>query len=94
MRKIPFTQYKLPHGQPVGTWIFMHDDVCELADAIMALGYRFEVELLTTGEVSMSIHDIAEELDVASELCRNAPGEIRFTVERMIRKYAQKSGAV
>lgn len=47
MPEIPFTQYLLPDGRPVPVSIDRPQEVADLAQQIMARGYRFECEMLS-----------------------------------------------
>lgn len=93
MPEIPFVQYMRPDGRAVPRSIEMNVDVCLLADLLMDAGYRFEAEVLSDGTVSLTIYDSAKEEDVDIELVRN-PEEVKASVEKMIRRYAQKAGVV
>lgn len=93
MPEIPFVQYMRPDGRAVPRSIEMKGDVCLLAGLLMDAGYRFEAEVLSDGTVSLTIHDSAKEEDVDIELVRNPEG-VKASVEKMIRRYAQKAGVV
>lgn len=54
---IPFTQFVLPDGRRRRVFIDRPEHIEEAAEAIMAQGYRFEIEVLTTGHVSMTVTD-------------------------------------
>jgi hypothetical protein len=51
---IPFTQYLRPYGAQRDVFIDMPPDVEAKAQALIAQGYRFDIEILTTGMVSMT----------------------------------------
>ena len=78
-RSIMFTQYLLPYGRRQTICIDRPERIAAKADTIRKAGYRFEVEILTTGEVSLTIvgkpldEDIDEELDVAIRIVENGP---------------------
>ncbi len=60
--------------------------VCDKANDIMAAGYDFEVELLTTGDVSLTITN--EDGDADIEVVENAPGGVvGNTVDRLVRRF-------
>lgn len=84
--EIPFTQYSLPDGRQ-STVLYKPDpSVGRLAGAILKRGgFRFECEILTTGEVSLTCHDTKRQEDIAIQVCANGPG-IHDAVDRMIRQ--------
>jgi hypothetical protein len=86
VREIPFTQHLLPHGRTKPTSIAVAADVADKADAILARGLAFECEILSTGEVSLTVTDPEEGDDLAIEVLRNGPG-VREAVERLIREF-------
>lgn len=85
LKGIPFTQYLLPNGRKIPVTIARPVEVYEKAMKIMNAGYRFEVELLTNGMVSMTISD--DEADYAIEVVSNGP-EVPKAVDRMINQFA------
>lgn len=52
---IPFTQYLMPYGLKRAIMIDRSPEIESLAKKIIEAGYRFEIEMLQTGEVSMEI---------------------------------------
>jgi hypothetical protein len=54
---------------------------------IIAAGYRFEAEILMTEEVSVTVSDPVEEIDVGIEVCQNGPA-VLVAVEKLIREVA------
>lgn len=85
VKEVPFTQYLLPNGERRPTSIEVVDDVAAMAEEIIARGNRFEAEILTTGHVSFTVFNIADQEDVDIELCPNGPG-VRESVEQLIRR--------
>lgn len=79
MVSIPFTQYSQPDGEPMGNSIDMDPETSKRALWVINRGYRFTVEVLTTGEVSMTCETKSEpgpmkEREVVSvALCNNGP---------------------
>lgn len=59
------------------------DDIERMARAIIDKGYRFEIEMLQTGQISMTVSDPEKGEDVACELCDNGP-EVLVTVDRLV----------
>lgn len=68
---IPFTQLLRPDGrkQSVTVACSHNPELCKKATEILARGFVFECELLTTGQVSLTI--ATQEEDVAIEICSN-----------------------
>lgn len=87
---IEFTQYVLPDGRRKPVLIDRPDDVAQKARRIMDAGHRFECEILTTGEVSLTIHNIEDEEDVDIEVVPNGP-EVPVAIDRMIERFAALS---
>ncbi|HUW30903.1 MAG TPA: hypothetical protein VM223_04770, partial [Planctomycetota bacterium] len=54
-----------------------------LAKRILSHGWRFEAEVLSTGEVSFTVFDPVEEIDVAIELSANGP-EVTGAMKRLV----------
>ena len=80
---IPFTQYVMPDGRKEPVEISRPEAIEVKARQIIASGFRFEVEMLKTGEVSMTITN-DKDGDVAIEVVPdNGPG-IPEAVDRMI----------
>lgn len=83
---IPFTQYLLPDGRtrPIS---IKRDQLTEVkANAILDKGFRFEAEMLLTGDISLTIHDPKNEEDVAIEVCKNGP-EVPKAVDKLILEF-------
>lgn len=83
---IHFIQYVLPHGRKVHTIIDRPQNIAEKAKIIKDQGYRFEIEILTTDEVAMTIFDPEIEEDLAIEICQNNE-EVPKTVDKMINEF-------
>ena len=80
---IPFTQYFMPDGRKEPVEINRSEEVEVKAHQIIASGFRFEIEVLTTGEVSMTITN-DEDGDMAIEIVSGNGPEIPEAVDRMI----------
>lgn len=80
-RSIRFTQYMLPDGRPEAIAIDRPIVVADKADQIRDAGFRLEAEVLTTGQVHMTV--TSDEADVASVICSNGP-EVLDAVDSMI----------
>lgn len=85
-REIPFTQFLRPDGRPVPVRIERPDDIATKAEAIIARGYRFECESLSTGDVSLTITN-DKRGDVEIEVVPNGP-EVPLAVDRLITRFA------
>lgn len=85
---IPFTQYLRPDGHKITVGICRPDHIERKARLITNLGYEFEVELLTTGHVSLTIRDAIDPdtPDVAIELVPNGP-LVPDAVDRLITNF-------
>ena len=75
---ISFKQYLRPHGRTKYTEIERSKEVEDKAHALQKKGYRFEIEELLTGMVSMTIelplgHKREGEMTLAHEICKNGP---------------------
>ena len=86
-RAIQFTQYMRPLGTPKPVWIDRPIRVADLADAIIARGFKFECEHLTTGEASLTI--TSKDRDEVIKVVPNGP-EVPIVIDRMIEQFAKK----
>jgi hypothetical protein len=84
---ITFTQFVLPRGDRRYVSIEVAPDVASKADTIVARGFRFECELLRTGQVSLTITD-PEEGDADIRVVPNGPG-VRDAVEDLVRRFGE-----
>lgn len=87
MSEIPFTQYMAPNGRKQDVRINRPEEVSTKAEAIIAAGFRFECEVLTTCEVSLSIagDDGDEDIEVVS----NGP-DVPNAVDRLINRFSAR----
>lgn len=85
MKTIPFTQFMLPDGreQKANFRVTNHQAAAQANEMLESGRYRFECEVLTTGQVSLSCADLEEEDDIAIEVVENGPGVVDG-VHRMI----------
>lgn len=86
MSIVHFTQYLRPHGVPVLVFIDRPEPLAERARRIIAAGFQFECEILTTGDVSLTIHDVEEGEDVAIEVCANGP-DVLLAMDRLVKNF-------
>lgn len=82
--EVTFIQYLSPDGRQKRVQIDRPEAVARKARAIWEAGYALEVEVLSTGEVSLSIGNGEE--DRAIELCANGP-EVPLAVDRLILEF-------
>jgi len=82
---ILFTQYLRPFGIPRPMKIDRPPDIEKMAQAIIAKGMVFEVEELTTGDVSLTIGDKVKEEDIAIQLCENGPA-VPEAVDKLVKE--------
>ena len=86
MPDIEFTQYVLPHGRRKPVSIDRPQPIFDKAQEIIANGYCFECEILTTGHVSVTIADPEEELDVAIKVVGN-DSAVPAAIDEMIMEF-------
>ena len=80
---IPFTQYLRPDGRKRRVFFDVLGDVAEQSKAIIDRGWLFEVEELTTGEVSLTVFDPESQVNVSIEVVRNGP-EVVSAIDRLV----------
>jgi hypothetical protein len=82
--EIPFTQYLRPDGRQRQAGFPAEGKTYVDAMAMMIRkGYRFEAEILTTDEVSLTVFDPGREEDIAIEVVANGPDVIK-AVARLV----------
>lgn len=84
---IPFTQYLRPHGKKRLMTIRRSPDVEAMAKYLIGRGYKFDIEELLTGVISMTCELVgkSEELPVAIEQCQNGP-PVLDAIDRLVKK--------
>ncbi len=82
MTSIPFTQFVRPDGRRRDIEITRPAEMVARARALIEKGLAFEAEVLTTGEVSLTVADHENEEDIAIEITPN--GHICEAVDRLI----------
>lgn len=70
---IPFTQFLLPHGERQLVFIERPLAILEKARVLRESGFRFEIEILTNGLVSMECLKRDAEMTLAHKICENGP---------------------
>ena len=91
MPEIPFTQYLRPDGRKKEGGFDRPQEIYDRAMKIIEKGHVFEIEVLTTGHVSITISNGKE--DVAIELCKNGP-EVLTTVDELVNKFYEDNKVV
>ncbi len=89
MAEIPVTQYMRPHGKKVIISIERPKDIYSKAKEILNAGYLFEIEVLTTGQVSLTITDGEE--DICFEVADNVPGGPASAFDRLVLDFYDKA---
>lgn len=90
MSDIPFTQYLMPDGRKSPVTIDRPQPISDLAESIIAKGYRFECEMLSDyATISLTISDDDADHDI--EVCPNGP-EVPVRIDAMITRFAKKIG--
>lgn len=87
---IPFTQFLLPYGERRPRTFDASPEVEALADQLIAAGYRFECEILRTGQVNLdccgpALGGDTGDAPLAMEICDNGPPVVG-AVERVVRE--------
>ena len=85
--KISFTQYLMPDGRQKEVFFQVKEEYDDKVNTLLEAGVAFEVEMLSTGEVSLTIeYEDPDEGNVtlAHEICSNGP-EVTDAVETLIK---------
>lgn len=98
--EIPFTQFLLPRGERRSVHFYTTSkEVYEKASRITDAGYRFEVEVLRTGQVSATItgpkevDGTVQDMDLAFSITAN-DGTVVTGIEKMIRDFHLADGSI
>lgn len=83
--RIAFTQYLRPNGRRKIITIGVSPVTGEKAARIAEAGYKFEAEILTTGQVSLTIS--GQRMDVAIEIVANKAEAVHTAVDRMVAEF-------
>lgn len=78
---IPFTQFLMPDGRQKEVSIDRPEAIGTLARGLIDHGCVFEIEMLSTGEISMEV--MHGENSIAAEICLNGP-EVPKAVDRLV----------
>lgn len=80
---IPFIQYIRPNGLKRPTSIDRPADIEKKAYDLISIGIKFEIEELTTGQVSMDASFPDSDYPLAGRICNNGP-EVSEHVDSMV----------
>ena len=86
MSEIEFTQFFMPNGRSKPTIITRPDAIGEHANCLIATGCRLEIEMLTTGQISMTVEKDNEDGEInllAHKVCNNGP-EVPENVDELL----------
>lgn len=86
---VPFTQFLRPYGLKQEVEAPVTQEYKEKADRILAHGWTFTCEVLTTGQVALYVTDGANERDVCIKICSNGP-PVHEALDRMIDEGIEK----
>lgn len=87
-----FTRYHLPNGRKTEEQIEVSKDAEILAAALMKRGFRFEVEILRTGEIHMDCCD--NERQLANVVRANGPGMKQAAEKLVVEAYGVMTGGL
>ncbi len=82
MCELEFTQHLLPNGRQQKIYTKLSQELYDKAQRVIACGYRFEAEILTTGQVSVTVSH-PEHGDVDILIIANGPG-IKGAVQQLL----------
>lgn len=82
--RISFTQFLKPNGRQITVDIDRPEDIGQKARRLNDAGYVFEIEVLSTDEISMEVVNSKDtDITLAGEICLNGP-KVPECVDRMI----------
>lgn len=90
---IPFTQFLRPHGEQRAIEIERPKPIEDAAKMLLASGCHFDIEELTTGQISMTCEHDTQEGALAHEICANGP-PVLDAVDRLVRKAVDSLHAI
>jgi hypothetical protein len=83
---IPVTEFVLPDGRERPGSFKRSEEITASAYEIIGAGYRFTIERLTTGEISMAVE--GDEGDEDVETVPNAPDVVGEGFDRLVTRFA------
>lgn len=87
---VEVTQYMRPYGRPVKQYAKVSENLSKELAAIQDRGWRVAAEVLTTGEVSITVEDPIRERDVTIKVVPNGP-EVPKALVEAIREAAREA---
>lgn len=82
-------QFMRPDGRRNPTSTMLSDEVLTHYKEMQSAGCRFEAEVLLTGQVSVTISDNEEDMDI--EIVPNGP-KVQDALEKMLKRKLWKAG--
>ena len=83
--EICFTQFLRPDGRTRQVFIERPPDIVTKALMVVESGGRFEIEVLSTGEISMTVEHSGDYGPIALYICPNGP-DVPSTVDSLVHK--------
>lgn len=83
---VKFTQFILPHGRTREITISLAPEVETKADKLLQRGYNFEIEILSTGQISATINHSSLDYDAAITVCNNN-AEVPLAISKMLMEF-------
>ncbi len=80
---IPFTEYMLPNGRTRQQIIDRPKEIEERAHRLIQAGVKFEIEVLTTGQISMETIYEPKDEPIIGEICSNGP-QVPICVDKLV----------
>lgn len=68
---IKFTQYLMPDGRKEPVKIDRSENIERMAEEIIKKGYKFEIEMLRNGSISMTCEN--DDPPISHQICQNGP---------------------
>jgi pyruvate formate-lyase activating enzyme-like uncharacterized protein len=90
--KASVVQYLRPNGKTMLGTVEIGDEYEEAYRRMEGNGLRLESEVLTTGEVAITISDMCRGEDVDIEVVTNGP-EVITAIETLLARYAERGGS-
>ena len=81
--QVEVTQYLLPDGRQRKNIVRLPEDVQDQYADMLQHGCRLEAEILSTGEVSLTVCDMEEEQDIDIRIARNGPATTQALIEML-----------
>lgn len=85
------TQYLLPDGRKRETHITLPDEAERPYIEMLGYSCRLEAEILSTGEVSVTVFHVEEEIDLDIEVVPNGP-EVQDALMKMLKRRSWRHG--